>query len=757
MTYGFLVFDGFWTCLYLNPAAESLLECRRAEVVGRELWASSIPMTATRVEPALRRAMTDRIAVAVDLEWRGRFFTARAYPLPGHGLAVELHDTTDQRLEEERLKLALEAIDLGTWDHDLESGERAWSTAARSMLGFPSDLPASREMLRRLIHPEDELATARAYAAAFDPDSGGTYRHSFRVRRYDNGAERWLALDGRILFDAARRPVRALGIVRDVTDAKHAEAQLQQEKQGLQTREAQRTHELENANRALAAERARLWAVLEQLPFGVMVVSPAGGLVFQNAAAHRMTGRDLSHVRRLRDFTDIGAVHPDGTPLEADDYALARAIRSGAVTSRKLQPFATGDGRHVTLEVSAAPVRGPTGLIELGVVALEDVSSRLDAEEALRRAQRLEAVGQLTGGVAHDFNNLLTAILGTLELLARRVSEPGTSRLVENAARAADRGAKLTAQLLAFARKQRLQTQPIDVDRLIRSMAMLLRGTLGGTIEVELPRAPVLWPALADLTQLELLVLNLAINARDAMPEGGRLTIVAENVTVGRGSRPEDPPPGNFVALTIADTGIGMPPAVLARAFEPFFTTKEVGKGSGLGLAQVLGVAQQLGGGVRITSRPGSGTQVIVYLPQARAADEPPAAQAASAENRSLAGLSILLADDDADVRETTAELLQELGVAVVLAGNGIEAIERVASHFDAVILDFGMPRMSGGECAEHIRQLYPNLPVLLVTGHSDDLVAPAFCSVLRKPFPAAALARAVRAAIDDHPLPPWP
>ncbi len=754
MTSGFLAFDGAWACLYLNPAAETLLGCGRGEVVGRELWASTISLTATGAEPALRRAMTDRVAVAFDAEFRGRFFIARTYPLPHGALGVELHDATDQRLGEERLQLALSATGLGTWDHDLESGERTWSAAARNMLGYPPDLPASREMLRRLIHPEDELATARAYAAALDPESDGKYRHTVRARRYDDGAERCLALDGRVLFDAARRPVRALGIVRDVTEAKQAEAQLKQEKQGLETRVAQRTRELENANRALAAERARLWAVLEQLPFGVMVVSPSGDLVFQNAAAHRMTGRDLSHVRGWRDFTSIGAVHPDGTPLDADDYGLARAIRTGAVTLRKLQPFATPDGRRTTLEVSAAPVRGPTGAIEMGVVAFEDVSSRLDAEEALRRAQRLEAVGQLTGGVAHDFNNLLTAILGTLELLSRRVSEPRISRLVENAARAADRGAKLTAQLLAFARKQRLQTQPVDVERLIGSMAMLLRGTLGGTIEVELPRAPLLWPALADPTQLELLVLNLAINARDAMLEGGRLTIAAENVTVERGSRPEDPPPGNFVALTITDTGTGMPPAVLARAFEPFFTTKEVGKGSGLGLAQVLGVAQQLGGGVRIASRPGIGTDVTVYLPQARAGAEPQPAPAANSEHRSLAGLSILLVDDDSDVRETTAELLQELGVAVVLAGNGIEAIERVDSHFDAVILDFAMPRMTGGECAEHIRQLYPNLPLLLVTGYSDELVAPDFCSVLRKPFPAAALARAVRAAIDGHRLP---
>ncbi len=425
-----------------------------------------------------------------------------------------------------------------------------------------------------------------------------------------------------------------------------------------------------------------------------------------------------------------------------------RAIRDGVVTERKLQVFDQGEGRLATFEVSAAPVRNASGEIALGVAAFEDVTVRLEAEEALRRAQRMEAIGQLTGGVAHDFNNLLTAILGNLEILGRRVTEPRVLRLVENAVRAADRGAKLTGQLLAFARKQRLQTQAVDVNLLVQSMATLLRSTLGGTVEVDLETSPELRRALADPTQLELVVLNLAINARDAMPEGGRLTIRTENVAIVRPSRPEDPPPGNFVALTVADVGTGMAADVLARAFEPFFTTKEVGKGSGLGLPQVLGVAQQLGGGVRIASHVGVGTSVTVYLPQARAEDARPDDAADESGPRSLAGLSLLLVEDDPDVREITADLLQELGASVVLAGNGVEALERVDSHFDAVLLDFAMPMMNGAELAGHIRQLYAGLPILLVTGHSDELALPVAVSVLRKPFQAADLALAIRREI---------
>ena len=879
MADGFVAFDGAWTCIFVNTAAEAALGVARADLLGRNHWDSPVSLAGTRAEAEFRRVMVDQVLSSFDMEFAGKLYNFRLYPLPGHALAVRFRDITAQRRGEERLQLALDttglglwdheiaadrlfwdertramcglaadqpvdgvatferalhpddrdwvlaayraAIDpagaglfecefrvvgltnsverwllakgraifdrdgqparmlgtvlditdrkvaeqrlqqneerlrlaisatgLGTWDHDVATGHHTWSEMARELLGLPPDIAPSRELLGTLIHPEDEPRTAEQYRRAFEPERGGEYQNEFRIRRYNDGEERWLSLHGRVLFDANRRPVRALGIVRDVTQTKHTEATLRQLNESLEARVAQRTGELEQANRELSAERTRLGAILQQLPFGVMVAGRTGSLVFQNAAAREMMGRDVSGVREWRDFAGIGAIGPEGRPLDATDYALVRAIRDGAVTRRKLQPFDAGDGRTVTFEVSAAPIRDGAGEIVLGVVALEDVTARLEAEEALRRAQRMEAIGQLTGGVAHDFNNLLTAILGNLEILGRRVAEPRISRLVENATRAADRGAKLTGQLLAFARKQRLQTQAVDINQLVQSMATLLRSTLGGTVEVDIEPSPDLRPALADPTQLELVVLNLAINARDAMPDGGRLVIRTENATITRPNRPEDPPPGNFVALTVADAGTGMAADVLARVFEPFFTTKEVGKGSGLGLPQVLGVAQQLGGGVRIASRPGAGTSVTVYLPQARSEEARAAVPGGQDGPGSLAGLSLLLVEDDPDVREITADLLQEFGASVVLAANGVEALERVDSHFDAVLLDFAMPLMNGAELAGHIRQLYAGLPILLVTGHSDDVVLPEAASVLRKPFQAADLAVAIRRAI---------
>jgi PAS domain S-box-containing protein len=879
MADGFVAFDSAWTCIFVNTAAEAVLGFSRAELLGRNHWDSPISLAGTRAEIELRRVMADHVVSSFEMEFVGKLFNFRLYPLPEQALAVRFRDVTDQRRGEERLQLALdttglglwdheisadrlfwdertramygvpvglpidgiatlarvlhgddrdrvlaayrEALDpsgaglfdcefraigltnsierwllargraifdrnrapvrmlgtvlditelklaeqqlqqneerlrlavsatgLGTWDHDVATGRRTWSGAARELLGLPPDIEPSRELLSGLIHPEDEPRTDEQYRRAFERERGGEYQNEFRIRRYDNGEERWLSLHGRVLFDASGRATRALGIVRDVTEEKRTEATLRQLNETLEARVAQRTGELEQANQELSAERTRLGAILQQLPFGVVVATRAGAVVFQNVAAREMMGRDMSGVRQWRDFAGMGAISAEGQPLDATEYALVRAVRDGVMTQRKLQPFIPGEGRVSTFEVSAAPVRDAAGEIVLGVVALEDVTGRLEAEEALRRAQRMEAIGQLTGGVAHDFNNLLTAILGNLEILGRRVTEPRILRLAENAMRAADRGAKLTGQLLAFARKARLQTQPVDVNQLVRSMATLLQSTLGGTVQVDIEPAPDLRQALADPTQLELVVLNLAINARDAMPEGGRLTIRTENATILRPSRPEDPPPGNFVTLTVTDAGMGMAPDVLARVFEPFFTTKEVGKGSGLGLPQVLGVAQQLGGGVRIASRPGAGTSVTVYLPQARAEDANAAKTAEEGGLSSLSGLSLLLVEDDPDVREITADLLQELGASVVLAASGVEALERVDSHFDAVLLDFAMPQMNGAELAGHIRRLYAGLPLLLVTGHSDDLLLPDAVAVLRKPFQAADLALAIRRAI---------
>ena len=368
-----------------------------------------------------------------------------------------------------------------------------------------------------------------------------------------------------------------------------------------------------------------------------------------------------------------------------------------------------------------------------------------ETTESLIQAQKLEAVGRLTGGIAHDFNNLLTAIQGNLELLARRVGEPKLATFIAHARQAAERGAKLTAQLLAFSRRQRLEPAPTDINAAVETASHLLTSTLGGTIRVDLALKPDLWPAMADATQLELIILNLAINARDAMPTGGVLTIETDNVTRAAPlDRPESPPPGDYVVISVADTGAGMPPEILTRVFEPFFTTKEVGRGSGLGLPQVLGVTKQLGGGVEVSSRPGEGTVVRVFLPRAAAMAAKAGLATEAPAQGELDGARVLLVDDDADVRGVAASMLKEYGCVVRDAPSGRAALESLDADpdVDLVILDYAMPGLNGGVVAAAIRQRWPHMPMLLMSGYADAAaLAEAWSGpFLHKPFTTASL-----------------
>jgi signal transduction histidine kinase len=307
---------------------------------------------------------------------------------------------------------------------------------------------------------------------------------------------------------------------------------------------------------------------------------------------------------------------------------LATTMGRGELVPQIRTGLAEADLVANAMRNAGASIRGFTTTLEQRVAertsdlaqANEKLSNEIDerrrAEDRLARVQRMEAVGQLSGGIAHDFNNLLQAVIGNLDLAKARVTDPKTARFLDQALAASERGAKLTGQLLAFSRKQRLEPAAIDINALVRSLADMLLTTIGRGISTDIKLNEALWWGLADATQLELIVLNLAINARDAMQGGGTITIGTDNVTLGKPERPEEPPAGDYVELAVSDNGAGMPADVLAKVFEPFFTTKEVGKGSGLGLSQVLGLTQQLGGGVRIDSEPGRGTVVRVYLPR---------------------------------------------------------------------------------------------------------------------------------------------
>jgi signal transduction histidine kinase/CheY-like chemotaxis protein len=386
---------------------------------------------------------------------------------------------------------------------------------------------------------------------------------------------------------------------------------------------------------------------------------------------------------------------------------------------------------------------------------LAQIDERERVEATLRQMQRLEAVGQLTSGVAHDFNNLLTVVLRNISFVEKGLKgvevEPKLLERLNYMRLAAERGAKLTDQLLAFSRKQRLEPKVLDINGTVAAMRDLLQSTLGGSVRIETKLGEGVWPAMVDSTQLELAILNLAINARDAMQIGGSLSVATANVTLGPPLNPEEPSAGEYIAVTVTDTGTGMPPAVRAKCFEPFFTTKDVGKGSGLGLSQVLGFAKQSGGGLRLQSRIGEGTCVHVLLPRADANSSSRPAGAPMPALNEVHGI-ILLVDDDTAVREITASILRDQGHTVLEACSGAGALDLLQREpgVELMLIDFAMPSMSGVELARRVQAKQPTLPVLFITGFADRAAlsgVPEGC-VIGKPFVDAELTDKVRFAL---------
>jgi signal transduction histidine kinase/CheY-like chemotaxis protein len=373
------------------------------------------------------------------------------------------------------------------------------------------------------------------------------------------------------------------------------------------------------------------------------------------------------------------------------------------------------------------------------------IAERERVESALRQSQRLEAVGQLTSGVAHDFNNLLTVVLGNVRQLQKTETDSSALRRLDMMAQASERAAKLTAQMLAFSRQQKLDPRSVDLNETVSAMRDLLQSTLGGSIQVQTRFEPDLWPAMIDPTQIELVILNLAINARDAMEGGGgALTIETRNITLAAPTQPEEPAAGDYVMLSVRDTGSGMAEDVRAKAFEPFFTTKAVGKGSGLGLSQVFGLAKQSGGGISIDTRLGEGTTVSLYLPRGKAVVDAVSNAPKRGIDRRPKNDVILIVDDDHLVREVTVGLVRDLGYNVLEAGSGGAALDTLDSHAEVrlVLLDFAMPGMNGAEVAREIRLRRPELPVLFATGYADAALTESDDDqIIQKPFAEADLA----------------
>ena len=433
----------------------------------------------------------------------------------------------------------------------------------------------------------------------------------------------------------------------------------------------------------------------------------------------------------------------------------SQRLDQGATTLRFENRFRREDGDYRLISWAAAPEGG------LFYAIGRDITGQRQIEEALHQAQKMEAVGQLTGGIAHDFNNLLTGILGSIEMIETRIRQGRVTELeryTTAASSAANRAAALTHRLLAFSRRQPLDPKPVNANQLVTSMEELLRRTSGETIQIEIVTAAGLWTTLCDPNQLENAVLNLAINARDAMPEGGRLTVETCNASVDarQARRLGDVEPGGYVCICVSDTGTGMTKDTIERAFEPFFTTKPLGQGTGLGLSMVYGFARQSDGFVRIYSEEGKRTTVKIYLPRHHGA----AIDRETSPGRDFArgtGEVVLLVEDEPTVRDLVSEILDDLGYRVIEAVDGASGLRilRSDARIDLLVSDVGLPDVNGRQLADSARRERPNLKVLFMTGYAENAaIAGGFLdtgmAMITKPFSVEDFAARVRAMVEN-------
>ncbi|MGY2051007.1 MHYT domain-containing protein [Methylobacterium sp. JK268] len=503
---------------------------------------------------------------------------------------------------------------------------------------------------------------------------------------------------------------------------------------------------------ALRASEEQVRLLLRSVTdYAIFMLDAEGRVANWNAGAERIKG--------YRDHEVVGShfsrfYTPEDRARDLPGHALRTAATAGKFEHEGWR--LRKDGSRFWASVVIDPVRDGGGRLIGYAKVTRDITERKQAQEALEeartalfQAQKMEALGQLTGGVAHDFNNLLMAVLGSLELLRKRLpDDPRLTRLLDNAVQGAERGAALTQRMLAFARRQDLRPEPVALPDLVRGMADLLQRSVGPAVRIETRFPPGLPAAIADANQLELALLNLAVNARDAMPGGGCLTLAARELAADAAG---DLPAGAYLCLSVTDTGEGMDEATLARAREPFFTTKGVGKGTGLGLSMVHGLAEQSGGRLVLRSRPGAGTTAEILLPAAGRDAAPPAAAARAPAPIAVSGrgLTVLVVDDDPLVLENTAAMLEDLGHRVIAARSGEEALGLVAraGHLDLVLTDQAMPGMTGLQLVERIRTLRPEIGTILASGYAEipSGASPAVTR-LAKPFDQAGLARTIRA-----------
>ena len=715
-------------------------------------------------------------------------------PAPQHdepGLIAELRDRIRaQDANEARMQFAVKGGGLGIWELDCVTLAFYTSAVCKANFGRLADQSFSYAQLRESVHPDDQ---ARMQAAVeHSLRTGDDYQIVYRAR-WPDGHVAWVEVRGLVERAPDGSPLRMSGTSRDVTQAHQALGRTQlllqldgvfsvaTEPDDVAFEAAKALGQYLGVSRAgygtidLAAETisiARDWnapgirtlaGVLQFREYGSYIEDLKRGttVVIGDARLDPRTAATADALKAIsaQSFINMPVTEADG--LVALLYLNHAEARPWSEADQALvREVAQRTRMAVERRGAEKQLRALAETLEAQVV--ERTSALLRAEEALRQSQKMEAVGQLTGGLAHDFNNLLAGITGSLELVRRRVAEgrlADLDRYVGAGLGAAKRAAALTHRLLAFSRRQTLEPKALAVNKLIAGMEELIRRTMGPAVELEVVAAVGLWTVEADASQLENALLNLCINARDAMPEGGKLIIETANRRIDeRSALGAEIDPGQYVSMCVSDNGVGMTPEVVARAFDPFFTTKPIGLGTGLGLSMIYGFAKQSGGHARIYSEPGKGTMVCVYLPRHLAGEpeaDPVAADAQDPPTRH--GRTVLVLDDEPTVRMFVVEVMNELGCATLEAADGPEAMRILESdaRIDLLISDVGLPGgMNGRQVADAGRALRQGLRVLFITGYAENAVLshghldPGM-HVMTKPFELDTLARRAREIMD--------
>ncbi len=670
---------------------------------------------------------------------RGWLPARRLARLPYAELAAKL------RASEERLHLALVTARLGVRELDMITGHAYTSPEGVDIFGRDDHRDETFERWFARVHPDDQAYVRANWDRAL-ANPGTELEQEYRFRKPD-GSWHWIATHGRLMFEGGRA-VRSFGVIQDITERKQIEIALRESETRLQL--SQVAGRIGSWDWDIAGDRL-FWSELQCQQFGV---DPAD----RNNITYETWRR---------------AVHPDDlAPVEQKLRAALKDHAEFEIEYRIFSPsgvrwligrahiFSDSAGRAVRMigidmditdrRTLEDELRDLTKTLETRVQ--QEVAARQTAQARAAHGERLQALGQLAGGVAHDFNNVLQAVSGAMRLIERRSNDPAAvRRLAQLAGEAANRGSSITRRLLAFGRRGDLRPEPIDAATLLADLQAILAHTLGGGIQINVLPEAKLGPMLVDKSQLETSLINLATNARDAMPSGGILTLAAASELAAAG-HPAGLPPGRYIRLSIIDIGTGMDPATLARASEPFFTTKKDGAGTGLGLAMAKGFAEQSGGGMRIDSSPGEGTTITLWLPQADASPSlPDHINSAPPSVVSLpTALRVLLVDDDLAVREVLAMELQESGFDVLCAASGTEALALLdaGERLAALVTDLSLPGMDGLSVIRAVQERHRGLPAILLTGYAGDGAALAMggaisggFSLLRKPVNGTQLA----------------